>query len=514
MKVFSPIDLREVGDVLITTPEDVSKIIDSCRTAQIEWDAKNKKDKRKQLQKLLHILIDRSDDIAHTVYLETGKPRLEGLNTEVMASGASCQYCQDWLKNLSDREQVHQGPMHILFRYLGRRSYIHYRPLGVVGVIAPFNFPFSIPFTQTVMAVTAGNGVVIKPSKETSMTGELIAELFREAGFPEGLVQSITGPNVGDALARSAVDKVFFTGSVDVGRKIIESSSNRLTPVVLELGGKDAMVIREDADLDRASSAAVWGSFVNSGQVCVGVKRIYVHESIEQDFIDMMVEKTSILRQGDGWNDADISLGPMINEKALQEMERQVRIALEQGGRLLIGGSRNLDLKGYFFKPTIISVLNEKSDLIRNETFGPIVAVSSYSDDEKVIQLVNDSDFALSGSVWTKDLRKGKEMAERFLCGTAVLNNLVYTYGLPATPWGGRKESGYGRTHGIWGFQELMEPHHIHIDKGGWPREFWWFPYSLQKQKAQLFFMDFFFRAKKKGLLKGIRNIRKIMKGA
>jgi len=513
MKVFSPNDLREVGEISITSPEEVPLIIDSCRLAQKEWEMKSNSEKRKHLKKLLHLLVERSNDIAYTVYLETGKPRLEGLNTEVMASAASCQYCQDWLKGFRNLEHIHQGPMHILFRYLGRRSYIHYRPLGVVGIIAPFNFPFSIPFTQTVMAVTSGNGVILKPSKETSMTGELIAKLYREAGFPEGLVQSITGPGIGDALARSEVDKIIFTGSTDVGRKIIESASNRLTPVVLELGGKDAMVIREDADLDRASSAAVWGSFVNSGQVCVGVKRIYVHQKIEQDFLRMMIEKTHVLRQGDGWEDPEVSLGPMINERALREMERQVKKALEQGGRLMTGGSRNPDFKGYFFQPTIISVLNQEVDLIKEETFGPIVAISSYEDDEEVVKLVNDSDFALSGSIWTKNIEVGRKMAERFHCGTAVINNLLYTYGLPATPWGGKKESGYGRTHGSWGFQELMEPHHVHIDKGRWPKEFWWFPYNQEKQQAQLFFMDFFFRGQKKGLWKGIRNMRRIMKG-
>lgn len=513
MKVFSPIDLREVGDVLVTSPEDVSKIIESCQIAQKEWNSINNKEKRKYLQKLQHILVERSNNIARTVYLETGKPRLEGLNTEVMASAASCQYCQIWLKKTSNRERIHQGPMHILFRYLGRRSYIQYRPLGIVGVIAPFNFPFSIPFTQAVMAITAGNGVIIKPSKETPMTGELIAELFHEAGFPEGLVQSITGPGCGEALARSAVDKIIFTGSAEVGRKIIESCSHRLTPVVLELGGKDAMLIREDADLERASSAAVWGSFVNSGQVCVGVKRIYVHEKIEQDFIRMMREKTQVLRQGDGWEDADISVGPMISEEALQKMEKQVQRALEEGGQLIIGGSRNLEFEGYFFQPTIISNLNQDAELIQEETFGPIVVISSYKNDEEAIHLVNNSDFALSGSIWTKDLDVGQKMAEQFTSGTTVVNNLIYTYGLPATPWGGKKESGYGRTHGIWGFQELMEPHHIHTDSGKWPKEFWWFPYNLEKQKAQTFFMELFFQGKKKGVWKGIRDMLRIMKG-
>jgi succinate-semialdehyde dehydrogenase/glutarate-semialdehyde dehydrogenase len=378
-------------------------------------------------------------------------------------------------------------------------------------VIAPFNFPFSIPFTQTVAAVAAGNAVILKPSKETPMTGELVASLFREAGFPSGLVRCICGPGTGDALARSSVDKIVFTGSTEVGRQVMQSASTRLTPVILELGGKDAMLVLEDADLERASSAAVWGAFVNSGQVCVGIKRIYVQENVMDEFLRLMKDKTLALKQGDGWSDSDVSLGPLINQRALEDMERQVQQAVLQGGIVVTGGERNPDLKGYFFRPTIVTGLDQKADLVQQETFGPIVTVLPFQTEEEALLDVNDSPFALSGSVWTRDMRRGRRLAESFRSGTAVVNNAVYTYGLPATPWGGRGKSGFGRTHGEWGFQEMMETHHVHLDSGRMRNDFWWFPYHKRKEEAQMFFMRFFFQKEWKGAINGLRELRSIL---
>ena len=512
MKIYSPVDLRMVGEVDETRPEDVQAIVDTCRDSQRTWDLVSKTEKTKCLQRLTRLVAERSEEIAHIVHLETGKPRLEGLNTEAMASAASCQHAAHWRKKFRDEKKIDQGSMSMMLRYLGRRSLISYRPLGVIGIISPFNFPFSIPFTQTVTAVAAGNGVVLKPSSETPMTGMLIDRLFQDAGFPSGLVRCVCGPGTGDALARSNVDKLVFTGSGDVGRKVMRSASDRLTPSIMELGGKDAMVIMRDADIDRASSAAVWGAFVNSGQVCVGIKRIYVDNEVMEEFLGMLVDKTEELKQGDGWNDSDVSLGPMINEKAIQEMERQVEKALQQGGRVLTGGKRNQDYPGHFFLPTIITGLNQDADLIKEETFGPVLAVLPFYDDDEAIKMANDSPFALSGSIWTRDLEKGRRLASLMRSGTIMVNNTIYTYGLPATPWGGNGESGFGRTHGEWGFLEMMETHHVHVDSGKMPRDFWWFPYNRNKERSQIFFMRLFFLNERKGLVKGLMEMRAIMK--
>ncbi|MFA7341796.1 MAG: aldehyde dehydrogenase family protein [Candidatus Methanomethylophilaceae archaeon] len=512
MKVYSPVDLRQVGEVEETRPEDVEGIVQSCRDSQKVWVSIPNEQRAECLQRLTRQVAERSEEIAYTVHLETGKPRLEGLNTEVMASAASCQHAALWRKRFRDDRKVNQGRMGTMLRYLGRRSIVNYRPLGVIGVISPFNFPFSIPFTQTVTAVAAGNGVVLKPSSETPLTGMLISQLFQDAGFPEGLVSVVCGPGTGDALARSSVDKVVFTGSGEVGRKVMRSASDRLTPSIMELGGKDAMIVLRDADLDRASSAAAWGAFVNSGQVCVGIKRIYVQDDVMDDFLDMLVRKTKELKQGDGWQDADVSLGPMINEKAVKEMERQVHRALEQGGRILLGGNRNPDLPGHFFLPTIVTGLSQDADLIKEETFGPIVAILPFREEEEALKLANESPFALSGSIWTQDLREGRRLASLMRSGTVMVNNAIYTYGLPATPWGGRGESGFGRTHGEWGFLEMMETHHIHLDAGKMPRDFWWFPYDEEKGRSQMFFMRLFFLKDRKGLFKGLMDMRSIMK--
>ncbi len=464
------------------------------------------------LQNLLSLMTERSEDLCTLIAKETGKPLVEAMNTDVMASLTTIDYCIGWLKRHPDEMEIHLGGFHTMMRYMGRRSYVRYRPLGVIGVIAPFNFPLAIPFSQTMMAVTAGNAVVTKPSANTPLTGHMIETLFRDAGFPTGLVRVVSGKGVGKTLAASAVDRIIFTGSTEAGRKVMASASQRLTPVTLELGGKDPMIVLEDADLERASSGALWGSFVNSGQVCVGVKRILVHKDVYSYFLDLLLHKTEMLKQGDGLEDPDVSMGAMIDDEAVTMMEEQVRRAVEQGGKVLAGGKRTPGLSGSFFMPTIITGLSTSSDLWKEETFGPVVMVAAFEDNVEAVRMANDSPFALSGSVWTKNTDKGKILASAIRSGTVVVNNCLYTYGLPSTPWGGRGESGFGRTHGQWGMMELMEPHHVHVDSGKFPRDIWWTPYDLNSLEANRTLMDALFHKKGIGKALALLSIRKYLK--
>jgi len=472
----------------------------------------NRKRREYMLTRLLRLMTERSEDICATVSKETGKPLAEAMSNDLMASLGAVDYCIGWLKRHPDELEIHQGSLDAMMRYMGRRSYVSYRPLGVVGVIAPFNFPLAIPFSQTVMAVACGNGVVVKPSAHTPLSGHLIEELFRDAGFPEGLVKAVSGPAVGRALAASDVDRVVFTGSSEVGRKVMESAAQRLTPVTLELGGKDPMLVMEDADLERAASAALWGAFVNSGQVCVAVKRMLVHRDVYSHFLDLLLYKMESLRQGDGLEDPSVSVGAMIDEASVEDMEDQLRRALEQGGRVLAGGSRPEGMEGSFFMPTVVADLPPSSDLWREETFGPIVMVLPFEDDIEAVRLANDSPFALSASVWTKDLGKGKRLASALRSGTVIVNNVLYTYGLPATPWGGRDESGFGRTHGQWGMMELMEPHHIHVDSGKFRRDIWWSPYDEETLELNRAMMDALYRQKGLARLRSLLRLRKGLK--
>ncbi len=503
---FSPISGEEMGNVPIHDAGSLEHVIRSCRRAQNEWVSTSRKRKVTMLTRLLQLMTDRSEEICATVSKETGKPLAEAMSNDLMASLGAVDYCMGWLKRHPDSLQIHQGGLETMMRYLGRKSYVSYRPLGVVGVIAPFNFPLAIPFSQTVMAVACGNGVVIKPSAHTPLSGQLVEELFQQAGFPEGLVKAVSGPGTGRALAASDVDRVVFTGSSEVGRKVMESAAQRLTPVTLELGGKDPMIVLEDADIERAASGALWGAFVNSGQVCVAVKRILLHKDVYSHFLDLLLHKMESLRQGDGLEDPSVSVGAMIDEDSVGEMEDQVRRAVEQGGRVLAGGSRPEGMEGSFFMPTVVADLPPGSDLWKEETFGPVVVVAPFEGDVDAVKLANDSPFALSASVWTKDLERGKRVASALRAGTVVVNNVLYTYGLPATPWGGRDESGFGRTHGQWGMMELMEPHHVHVDNGKFPRDLWWSPYDEETLEHNRAMMDALYR--EKGLAKVLSLLR------
>jgi NAD-dependent aldehyde dehydrogenases len=502
---FSPITLEEVGSVDVTPCDDVFRIVEECRSAQRIWENVSTEKRVALLKRLRETIIERSEEIARTVHLETGKPRADAFNTEVMSSAAAVKEYERMISKFKFVQKVDQGSMKLFTKFLKRRSFIRYRPLGVIGIISPYNFPFSIPFIEVVASVTAGNGVVLKPSSETPLSGELIGTLFRDSGFPEGLVKVIHGPGVGGQLSKADVDKIIFTGSTHVGKEIMKSASERLVPVTLELGGKDAMIVLDDADLERTVKGAVWGSFVNAGQVCVGVKRIFVHSSVYEEFKERFVELTVSLKTGDGWNDPSVSVGPMINQCELERMEHICKNALEQGGKILTGGKRPEGLKGHFFEPTVIERIPHSSDIVGNEIFGPVVTLFEFSDISGIAETAADCCYALGGSVWSKDIEKAMSIAYGLRSGSVDVNNTSYTFGLPATPWGGRRMSGFGTTHGMIGFKELMFPHHIHVDKGKY-HDPWWMPYDKEKADAQKEMIDAFF-----GTGKGkVRVLRKL----
>ncbi|MDY5872197.1 MAG: aldehyde dehydrogenase family protein [Candidatus Methanomethylophilaceae archaeon] len=480
LQSVNPADLSISGDVEIVDPSEIPGIVEGCRSAQMIWKALPKRRKADLMDSLLDLISDRSDEIAATVHKDTGKPRSECYSTEILTAMATTRYAKDLIRKFRFREKVDQGPMSLMCRFMGRRSYIEYQPYGVIAVISSYNFPIAIPFTETVMAVAAGNAVLIKPSSDTPLCGELIQRLFEDAGFPKGLVRTVSGPGLGSAITSSDVDKIAFTGGTDTGMEVMRSASSKLIPVILELGGKDAMIVMDDADISRAVNGAAWACFVNSGQVCVSVKRIYIQRSVYDRFRDMFVNKVRSLKQGNGWSDDEVSVGPMINGRELERMSSICDRIREQGGRIVLGGRVNPDLEGYYFEPTVVTDLPTDAPVVSEEIFGPIVCLFPFDTEDEAIGLANDNPFALGGSVWTSDLERGGRMASMMRSGTVDVNNALYTYGLPATPWGGRGMSGIGTTHAVEGFRQMMCPHHVHIDKGRSRRDPWWMPYSKE----------------------------------
>jgi succinate-semialdehyde dehydrogenase/glutarate-semialdehyde dehydrogenase len=396
----------------------------------------------------------------------------EGIAMEMAPALDLMQYFARQTETMLQRERINIG----LYGWMGRASYLVYKPVGVVGIISPWNFPWATPLAEVVMAVMAGNAVALKPSELTPLTALKIKDVLERAGLSEGLLQVVTGDgSTGAALIGAGVDKIMFTGSVTTGRRVAEAAANYLIPVVLELGGKDPMIVLEDAHIENAARGAVWGAFANCGQSCAAVERCYVQESIAQKFTDAVVAEVKRLQQS---GDKQGDLGPMSSEQQLRTVERHVYEATSHGAVALTGGERTSDAAGPFFPPTVLTNVNHEMDVMRAETFGPVLPIMTFRSDDEAVRLANDSVYGLTASVWTNDLARGKRIAEQIEAGTVMINEVLYVHAVGQTPWGGVKQSGFGRTHGRAGLLELVNAQHIHINRFPSVPDMWWFNYT------------------------------------
>ncbi len=471
---FNPATGEELGTAPIATRDEVFEAVRIARSAASSWSRTSFGERGAYILKARKEMLGRLDDIASLVSRETGKPRVEAVSCEILPIADLMSFFAKRAGALLRPERVPLGK----FNWIGRSSWLVYKPLGVIGIISPWNFPLSIPLGAVTMALMAGNAVVLKPSEFTPLVGMEIGRLFDSIGLPQGLLTVLTGDgSTGSALCEAEVNKIVFTGSVATGKKVMAAAAQNLTPVVLELGGKDAMVVLEDADIEVAASGAVWGAFCNSGQICAAVERCYVHQSIAQQFIQSVVRKTQLLRQGPD-NRFDVDVGAMTNERQLAIVERHVEDAVSRGARILCGGKRKLDKGGLFFAPTVLTEVDHTFAVLREETFGPILPIMIFHDDEEAVTLANDSRYGLTASVWTKDLARGRRLAELIEAGTVAINDCVYTHAIPQAPWGGIKQSGMGYTHSRLGLRELVVTEHIHINRLRRLRDFWWYGYS------------------------------------
>ncbi|HEX6046091.1 MAG TPA: aldehyde dehydrogenase family protein [Pyrinomonadaceae bacterium] len=476
-----PSNGEEIGRTPLMSACEVAAAVSRARSAQPAWAALSYRERAKFVLRAREIVLARTDEIAQLISSETGKPPVEAISMEVVPTLDLMNYFGRKTERLLKRQKINIGQ----YGLLGRSSYIFYKPLGVVGIISPWNFPWATPLDEIVMALMAGNAVVVKPSELTPLTALKIGEVFKQAQLPSGLLEIVTGDgSTGAALVDAGVDRIMFTGSVATGKKVAEAASKHLTPVVLELGGKDPMIVLEDAHLENAARAAIWGAFCNSGQACASVERCYVHESIAPKFIDLVVKGTRALKQGKPMAEG-VDVGAMSNEKQLQVVIDHVRDAVEHGARVLTGGHRVENDGGWFHEPTVVTNVDHSMAVMRDETFGPVLPIMTFKTDDEAVRLANDSIYGLTASVFTSNLPRGRAMAERIDAGTVMINEVVYTHAVAQTPWGGVKQSGYGRTHGRLGLLELVTHQHIHGNSVPWVADVWWFRYT--KQAGELF---------------------------
>jgi succinate-semialdehyde dehydrogenase/glutarate-semialdehyde dehydrogenase len=480
---YDPATSEEVGRVPLRSAEEVGQAVARARAAQKGWGALSFRERAGVVMRARGFVLEELDEIASLISRESGKPVAEAIAMEIVPTLDLMQFFARRAERLLRPEKIDIG----LYRFLGRTSTIEYRPLGTVGIISPWNFPWAIPLGEVVMALMAGNSVVLKPSELTPLVAVKIGDLFARAGLGEGVLEIVTGDgSTGQCLVEACVDKIMFTGSVATGRRVAEAAARKLTPVVLELGGKDPMLVFEDADLDAASEAAVWGAFANSGQACSSVERCYVHERIAEDFTRRVVSKAKALRQARG-NTEGTDLGAMSSERQLRTVEEHVREAVVKGAHVLAGGCRaeGLDERGWFHAPTVLTNVDHSMAVMREETFGPVLPIMTFKSEDEAVRLANDSQFGLTASVWTRNLKRGRRVASRIEAGTIMVNEVLYTHGIAQTPWGGVKQSGLGRTHGRLGLLEMVAPHHIHVNRLTLLQDVWWFSYT--PEAASLF---------------------------
>jgi acyl-CoA reductase-like NAD-dependent aldehyde dehydrogenase len=469
-----------------TSDAEVSAAVTRAKAAQISWANTDIRERIAMLREFQCVLHERKSQIAEAITRETGKPVVEALSTEVLVVLDVASFLIANAYRLLRDEPVPHENLAAKFK----TGKLIREPYGVVGIISPWNYPFSIPATETLAALVAGNAVVLKPSELTSLIALELQVLLHAAGIPKNIVQVILGEGAtGAALVHAPIDKLIFTGSVATGKRIASIAAERLLPVVLELGGKDPMIVLDDASVDVASSAAVWGAFMNAGQTCLSVERCYVHRSVYENFLKACVEKTKALCVNHG-EDYSSDVGPLINNRQLRLVEEHVEDAQERGARILVGGSRYPELGRTFYKPTILAEVTHEMRIMREETFGPVLPVAAFDSDEQAISLANDSEFGLAASIWTGDNARGERMARHIQAGAVMVNDVISCFGIREAPHGGVKSSGLGRTHGRFGLEEMVRLKYIDIDRMPSMKKIWWYGYGMKFGHLMNGFLD------------------------
>ena len=448
--------------------------VSAAQAAFPSWSRTSFRERSRLLDRLRQAVVAEADDLARLIEREQGKPAAEALASEILPSLDALAHLSRHAEDLL-RDDTLEGQQLLLAH---KEARLVYAPIGVVLAVKPWNFPWAQSIPVVASALVAGNTVVLKPAPATTLVGLRMGALARKAGFPDGVVNVVA---TDDAVAASLVEdprigKIVFTGSVATGRKVMAAAAKNLTPVVLELGGKDPAIVCRDADLDRAAKGIAWAAFLNAGQTCASVERVYVEQPVAQAFLAKVVEEARRVRPTGTAGEGE--MGPLTLERQRRVVEEHVADAVARGARILLGGTRP-DGPGFFYPPTVLVGVDHAMTIMREETFGPVLPIMEVGSLDEAIRLANDSPYGLTASGWTRSEETARRLQRELVAGVVTINDHVSSFGEPMAPWGGVKWSGIGRIHGLLGLREMVQPKYVSLDRGRGP-ELWWYPYDAE----------------------------------
>ncbi len=476
IRSVSPQTKEVIGEFPCATPAEVELAVAHA------WQTfrNNRLDLKSRIacvSRLRTLIADQADEIAKLISKEVGKPLVECYSAELTGVLDTCVWLIDNAERLLATERVK------LTNPLARkkRCSISYEPLGVIGIISPWNFPFTIPMCSVLHAVVAGNCVVLKPSEKSSMVGLKIAELCKAAGFPEGTVNVVLGEReTGKALSQSPhLSRLILTGSVGAGKAIMAQAAGNLTPMTLELGGKDAAVVLPDAPVEYTARGLVWGAFTNAGQACASIERVYIVRGPNTEaLIGEITRLTKQLRVGPP-EDPNVDIGPVIDGPQLEKICHQLADAMQNGAKLLHGGKTLTQLNGFFIEPTVLTDVNHNMMLMKEETFGPVLPIMVVESADEAIRLANDTGFGLTASLWSANAEWVEQnLAPLLRAGTVYVNECIFSHAAPQLPWGGVGMSGIGRSHGRFGLHDMVNIKNTNVETAKGSGALWWYPYG------------------------------------
>lgn len=457
-----------------------------------------------EISKIKRYIVENMEYIVEELSKDLGKTKSEALLMEVFPVLDCIKYYEKNAENILRNKKI-KTPIALM----GKKSFVFYEPLGTVLIISPWNFPFNLSLIPIISAVLAGNTVVYKPAEDATYSATIIEKILKESGFEEDVVTFIYGKSseIGDALIEGRPNKIFLTGSTATGKIIMEKAAKYLIPVELELGGKDPMIVFDDANITRAANAATWGSLLNCGQACIALERIYVQEKVYDDFVKKVVANVKKVKQG--WDTkGDVDIGSITGSNQIKIIEDQIKDAKAKGAKILIGGN----VKDMFFEPTVLVNVDHSMKIMREETFGPVISIMKFKTEEEAINLANDSSYGLNASVWTADKEKALRVSGEIVTGGVAINNALTSSANFALPFGGAKQSGIGRYHGPYGLHAFSNIKAVMYEKGSKDQDIQWYPFRKDKYQRFLATFKSLFSEKISEKIKGLPNMIKLLR--